>query len=114
MDYSLPGSFVHWISQARIPEWVVTPVARINAGIKPIYPALGGRFFTTKSPGKPYICVNYMHNIYTYISLFYYICLIRICASLSMELEHPDPPVPSPIRLLLTWGFNPAASPEES
>lgn len=37
-----------------------------------------------------------------------------LCASLSMELEHPDLPVPSLIRFLLTCRFNPATSPEES
>ena len=28
MDRSLPGSSVHWIFQARIPEWVAMPSSR--------------------------------------------------------------------------------------
>ena len=50
MDYSLPGSSVHGILQARILEWVTITFSR--AGIEPMSPALAGRFFTTEPPGK--------------------------------------------------------------
>ena len=54
MDCSPPGSCVHVISQARIPEWVVIPSSgdRPNPGMKPASPALVGRFFTTEILGK--------------------------------------------------------------
>ena len=35
-----------------------SPVDLPNPGIKPASPALASRFFTTESPGKPYLC-NY-------------------------------------------------------
>ena len=31
MDYSLPDSSVHWISQARILEWVAMPSSRVSS-----------------------------------------------------------------------------------
>ena len=54
---SLPGSSVHGISQARIPEWVVISYSRVSSwpGIKPMspaFPALRRRFFTTVPPRK--------------------------------------------------------------
>jgi len=43
----LPGSSVHGIIQARIPEWVAMPSPEDlpDPGIKPATPALAGRFF---------------------------------------------------------------------
>ena len=54
MDQSPPGSSVHGILQARIPEWVAMPSSRASAspGIKPaslMSPALTGGFFTTSA-----------------------------------------------------------------
>jgi len=56
MDCSLPGSFVHGISQARILEWLPfpSPGELPNPGIKTVSPALAGGFFTTEPHGKPY------------------------------------------------------------
>ena len=55
MNYSLPGSSVHGISQARILEQVafLSPGDLPDPGIKPVFPALAGRFFTAEPPGKP-------------------------------------------------------------
>ena len=53
MDYSLPGSSVHGILQARILEWIAPcppPGDLPNPGIEPTSlasPALAGGFFTT-------------------------------------------------------------------
>ena len=54
MDYSLPGSSVHGIIQERILEWVAisSPGYLPYSGIESRSPALAGRFFTSKSPGK--------------------------------------------------------------
>ena len=57
MDCSPPGSCVHAISQARIPEWVVIPSSgdHPNPGMKTVFPAspaLVGRFFTNEPLGK--------------------------------------------------------------
>ena len=64
MDYSLTGSSVHGISQARIMEWVVICSFRGS-----FWPRDGtcvffivGRFFTTEPPGKS----KYIYT-YTYI-----------------------------------------------
>jgi len=52
MDYKLPGSSVHGISQARILEWLPFPPPKDlpDPGIEPASlasPELAGRFFTT-------------------------------------------------------------------
>ena len=51
MDYSLPGSSVHGVFQARILEWVVVPFSRgsflsRDQPVSPAFPALAGRFFS--------------------------------------------------------------------
>ena len=53
-DLSLPGSFIHGISQARILEWVAIFSSRDlpDPGIKPVSPALAGRFFTAEPSKK--------------------------------------------------------------
>ena len=55
VDYSLPGSSVHGILQARILEWVALPSSRGS-----FWPRdrthdswIEGKFFTTETPGKP-------------------------------------------------------------
>ena len=58
MDYSLPGSSVHGISQTRILEWVAISFSwdLSDPGIEPeslVSPAFLGRFFTAEPPGKP-------------------------------------------------------------
>ena len=55
MDYSLPGSSVHGILQARTLEWAAVPFSRDlpDPGIEAMSPPLAGRFFTTELPGKP-------------------------------------------------------------
>ena len=55
MDCSSPGSSVHGILQARIPEWVVTGKEKDlpNPGIELSPPALAGRSFTTEPPETP-------------------------------------------------------------
>ena len=65
MDYSLPGSCVHGVSQARILKWVAISSSRDlpDPGIKSMSPALAGGFFTTEPPGKPtvtYFALKYL------------------------------------------------------
>jgi len=57
MDYSLPGSSVHGISQGRILEWVAIYFSSRSSdpGIDPSSPVLAGGFFTTEPLGKPRI-----------------------------------------------------------
>ena len=59
MDYSLPGSSVHGISQERILEWVTIFSSRdlLDPWIEPaslVAPALAGGFFAAEPPGKPF------------------------------------------------------------
>ena len=69
MDYSLPGSSVRGISQARILEWVAisSPGDLPNPGIKPRSLALkavactGGRFFTNWATRE--VLLFWGHNI---------------------------------------------------
>ena len=57
MDYRPPSSSVYGISQARVLEWAAVSVASPgdlpNPGLKPLSPALAGRFFTTSHQGSP-------------------------------------------------------------
>jgi len=56
MDYSLPGSSVHGILQARTLESGLPFISLgnlSNARIEPTSPALAGRFFIAELPGKP-------------------------------------------------------------
>ena len=53
-DHRLPGSFVHWLPQARIVEWVAISFPRDlpHPGMEPESlksPALAGRFFTASA-----------------------------------------------------------------
>ena len=61
MDYSLPGSSVHGISQARILEWLFPPPGDLpNPGIKPASPAspaLQVDSFSAEPLGKPDVSV---------------------------------------------------------
>ena len=51
MDYSLPGSSVHGILQARILEWVAIPYPEIEL-VSLMSPTLAGMFFITATPGE--------------------------------------------------------------
>ena len=75
MDYSLPGSSVHGMSQARILEQVAIPFSRrsswIFLRIQPMSPALVGVFFTTEPPGKPlsYLSVQFSSDAQSCLTL---------------------------------------------
>ena len=51
MDYSLPGSSVHGILQARILEWVAMPSSRGSP--QPRSPVLQADSLLSEPPGKP-------------------------------------------------------------
>ena len=55
MDYRLPGSSVHGISQARILEWVAILFSRGSSQPRDQthISCMAGRFFATEPPGKP-------------------------------------------------------------
>ena len=55
MDYSLPGSSVHRILQARVLEWVAfpSPGDLPDLGIESGYPALQADSLLSEPPGKP-------------------------------------------------------------
>ena len=82
MDYSLPGSSVHVISQARILEWVAilfSPGDLPNPGIEPASlgsPVLAGRFFTAESPGKPemFIISNLIISLIEKVAFWWRLC----------------------------------------
>ena len=83
--YSLPGSFVHGISQVRILERVPISLSRglSDLGIELTSPALAGRFFTTEPLGKPFREVQFSPSV--------------VSDSLRPhESQHARPPCPSP------------------
>ena len=65
MGCSLPGSFVHGISLARILEWVAISFSRRSSQPRDrtCISCLAGEFFTTEPPGKP-------NNIFTWSYFF--------------------------------------------
>ena len=56
IDCSLPGSSVHEISQAKIPEYVAMPSSRGSSQPRDRTRAscIAGRFLTTEPSGKPH------------------------------------------------------------
>ena len=66
VDWSLPGSTVHGISQARLLEWLPfpSPGDLSNSGIKPASPALAAGFLTTEPSGKPSVTVSPLYNCF--------------------------------------------------
>ena len=58
MDYSLPGSPVHGISQPKILEWVAISFSRGSPPARDwtYITCLAGRFFTTEPQGKRPLC----------------------------------------------------------
>ena len=60
LDCSQPVSYVHWISQAKILEWVAMPSSRGSSWLKPLSlksPALAGAFFTTSAIWEAHIWI---------------------------------------------------------
>ena len=60
MDYSLPGSFVQGIFQARILEWVAISSSSVSSWPQgqtyvSCASCIAGRFFTAEPPGKPMV-----------------------------------------------------------
>ena len=56
MDFSLLGSSVHGILQARVLEWITFPFSPRdlpNPGIEPRFPALRADSLSSEPPGKP-------------------------------------------------------------
>ena len=53
VDYSPPGSSVHGISQAIIPEQAATSFSKESSQPRDQTSTLAGRFFATELPGKP-------------------------------------------------------------
>ena len=65
VDYSLPGSSVHGILQARILEWVAIPFSRVcsRSRDRTQVSCIAGRFFTSKLTGKLYNCDTALHRL---------------------------------------------------
>ena len=59
MDNSMPGSFVHGISQARIQEWVAISFSRGSSWSSDWtrVSCIAGGFFTTEPPVKSHCCI---------------------------------------------------------
>ena len=78
MDYSLPGSSVHEILQAKILEWVAIPFSRDvpNPGNEPGFPALQMDSLPSEQPGKPLIIMqlaSFLDDVNTLLSLHLFV-----------------------------------------
>ena len=67
MDYSLPDSSVHGISQARTLEWIATSLSEDlpGPGIEPMSPMLAGMFFTAMPMGRPHQLLIFFEKLWT-------------------------------------------------
>ena len=95
MDCSLPCSFVHGISQARVLDQVAISFFRgylPDPAIGPTYPVFAGRFFTTESLGK---------SIYLSICFFFKFFLKRTI-SIPLLTSHLQPIGEKEIMFLLS------------
>ena len=63
MNYSLPGSSVHGVLQARILEWVSISLSRGSSQIKLVSPALQCRFFNYWTTREVPPFLNYLKNV---------------------------------------------------
>ena len=79
LDCSLPGSSVHGLFQARIPEWIPSPRDLPDPGIEAVSPALVGGFCTTKS-------VNW--HIFRFTCAFEWIWLLACIASYNITFSN--------------------------
>ena len=88
MDYSLPGSSVHGILQARILEWVAVPSCRglLDSRMEPCLtsPALTGRLFPTSATweGNHKIIHKYLKYINLNILSVNNVLYKKMCLSL--------------------------------
>ena len=80
MDCSLPGSSIHGILQARIPEWVAMPSSRGSSQPRdqPRSPMLQADSLPAEPPGKPKCVFTGLYN-----PGFFAICLLLYVSSLS-------------------------------
>ena len=84
-----------------------TPGDLPNPGIKPVYPALAGGFFSTEPPGKLYISISMVyHRILTIVSKLYsrtlllsilYVTVLHLLTSTSNSITPTSPPQNSDI-----------------
>ena len=103
VDYSLPGSAVHGISKARILAWVAISFSGdlCDPKIKPVSPALAGRFFTTEPPGKPihingYSVLNRKHIIHIKYAAAAAAKSLQLCPTLCDPIDGSPPGSPVP------------------
>ena len=71
MDYSLPGSFVQGILQARLLEWVAIPFCRKSfwPRIEPRSPALQAGSLPSEPQGSPIFC--YVSHTHAHTHVFF-------------------------------------------
>ena len=72
MDYSLPGSSVHGILQARILEWVAIPLSRGSSWPRDwtTSPVFQADSLPSEPPGKPYKGIMKIFLIYKEVCIF--------------------------------------------
>ena len=82
MDYSLPGSSVHGIFQARVLEWVVISSSKGSSQLRDQnwVSRIAGRRFTIWATGKPYF-------------IFYPTLIVRQTILWQYKGFFPDPPI---------------------
>ena len=93
MDCSPLGSSVHWITQARILEWVVISFSRGSSpprGRIHVFSLLR-RFFTTESPGRPIVAVTLPYTTFPIPLILLKASLYHIGTALEKELRALQP-----------------------
>ena len=86
MNCSLPGSFVHGISQARTLEWVAISFSRGSSQPRDQIwvSCIVGSFFTTEPPGKP---SNFLalSKSFIFLSFSFLLCKLKHTANIMPE-----------------------------
>ena len=75
MDYSLPGSSVHWIFQARILDYVAILFSRGSSWPRDQkwVSCIAGRFFTTWATREAHLSINFHLKISTFKFIFLHV-----------------------------------------
>ena len=92
VDYSLPGSSVHGVLQARTLEWVAVPASRGSSWPRDrtcilCVSCTAGGLFTTEPPGKPMLRVLWLLSSHSLMSDFWWPWTAACQASLSFTIS---------------------------
>ena len=115
MDYSLPGSPVHGILQARILEWAIwnspgdSPKPRIERGFL-MSPVLAGGLFTTRTTEEAHLPTEADLNYTIVVQLLIHSWLFVTSWTVTHQASCPSSPQTCSNSCPLSWWWHPTIS----